>query len=87
MLSPVTEFKQPANRQNGELGVAHTRNGELGVAARHTPAVKKRAPGTFFEDNKTIQKQLRETFYLAKSFPNPSKIRFIKRFRFLRKAI
>jgi len=41
--------------------------------------VKKRATDTFFEDKKAIQNQFRETFYLAKSFPNPSKIRFIIR--------
>ena len=42
-------------------------------------SVKKRATGTFFEDNKAIQNKFRETFYLAKSFPDPSKIRFILR--------
>ena len=50
-------------------------------------SIKKRATGTFFEDNKATIYKFRETFYLAKSFPDPSKIRFVKRFRFLRKAI
>ena len=42
-------------------------------------AVKKRATGTFFEYNKATIYKLRETFYLAKSFPYPSKIRFVLR--------
>ena len=40
---------------------------------------KKRATGTFFEDEKAIIYKFRETFYLAKSFPDPSKNRFILR--------
>ena len=40
---------------------------------------KKRATGTFFEDDKAIIYKFRETFYLAKSFPDPLKNRFILR--------
>ena len=40
---------------------------------------KKRATGTFFEGDKAIIYKFRETFYLAKSFPDPSKIRFVLR--------
>ena len=77
--SPKPTFQKPRPRPALTLTIPANNSTQIHRYITKRLSVKKRATGTFFEDNKAIQNKFRETFYLAKSFPDPSKIRFILR--------